>query len=321
MSGIKIVVGGLGMGEAMAGNNPLAGRAGVKELLPKLKEYKVTTLDTAQLYGDSEKNLGELGAGNDFVIDTKWVGGFSPGKITKDNVIALSKKSIDTLKVKQVDIFYLHAPDDSVPIEDTLAGVNEAHKLGLFKRFGLSNYKADDVEKIYNLAKEKGYPLPQAYQGNYSPVARLQETALFPTLRKLNIAFYAYSPLAGGFLTKTAEDIEKGVGRFNKDSPLGSMYHTMYAKPAYLSALKHWASIAEEAGVSKAELAYRWVRFNSPLKPEQGDAIIIGGRTIEQITQTLDGLNKGPLPADVVKKIDSVWETIKHEAPLDNYHK
>ncbi|KAF4551006.1 Aldo-keto reductase-like protein 9 [Elsinoe fawcettii] len=321
MSGIKIVVGGLGMGAAMAGNNPLASKEGVQELLPKLKEYKVTTLDTAELYGESEKTLGELNAGKDFIIDTKWFGGFQAGKITKDGVISLAKQSIETLKVKQVDIFYIHAPDDSVPIEDTLEGVNEVHKLGLFKRFGLSNYKAENVEKIYNLAKEKGYPLPQAYQGNYSPVARLQETVLFPVLRKLNIAFYAYSPLAGGFLTKTAEDIEKGTGRFNKDSPIGSIYHSMYAKPAYISALKQWASIAEEAGVSKAELAYRWVRFNSPLKQEQGDAIILGGRTIEQITQTLDGLNKGPLSEDVVKKIDQVWETVKHEAPLDNYHK
>ncbi|KAF2226544.1 aldehyde reductase [Elsinoe ampelina] len=321
MSGIKIVMGGLGMGEAMAGSNPLAGEAGVKELLPKLKELGVDTLDTAQLYGDSEKTLGNLDAGKDFIIDTKWFGGFKPGHITKDSVVSLAKQSIETLKVKQVDIFYIHAPDDSVPIEETLEGVNEVYKLGLFKRFGLSNYKAEDVEKIYNLAKEKGYPVPQAYQGNYSAVARLQETVLFPVLRKLNISFYAYSPIAGGFLTKTAEDIEKGAGRFDKNSPIGAMYHGMYAKPAYIKALKEWASIAEEVGISKAELAYRWVRFNSPLKPEYGDAIIIGGRTIDQVTQTLAGLNNGPLPDSALKRIDAVWDTIKHEAPLDNYHK
>ncbi|TKX25609.1 oxidoreductase-like protein 13 [Elsinoe australis] len=317
MSGIKIVMGGLGMGEGVS----LGTIPEVKEVLPVLKEFNVDTLDSAQLYGDAEKNLGEVGAGKEFTIDTKWLGGFKPGFITKDNIITTGKESLERLKIPQVDIFYIHAPDSTVPLEDTLAGVNEVYKLGLFKRFGLSNYKAEDVEKAYNIAKEKGYPLPQVYQGNYSPVARLQEEQLFPTLRKLNIAFYAYSPLAGGFLTKTAEDIEKGTGRFDQSKPIGKMYYDMYAKPAYISALKQWASIAEEAGATKAELAYRWVTYNSPLKRENGDAIILGARNVEQARQTLEGLKKGPLSEDVLKKIDGVWETIKHEAPLDNYHK
>lgn len=93
--------------------------------------------------------------------------------------------------------------------------VQQLYQLGCFKRFGLSNFLAQDVQKAYDYAKERGYVLPTVYQGNYSPVARLQETLLFPTLRKLGIAFYAYSPLAGGFLTKTAEDIKQGKGRFN----------------------------------------------------------------------------------------------------------
>ena len=64
-----------------------------------------------------------------------------------------------------VDVFYIHAPDADTPIEQTLEGVNEVYKMGFFKRFGLSNYKAEDVEKVYNHCKEKGYPLPSVYQG------------------------------------------------------------------------------------------------------------------------------------------------------------
>jgi aflatoxin B1 aldehyde reductase len=65
----------------------------------------------------------------------------------------------------KVDIFYIHAPDPDTKLENTLAGVNEVYKTGFFKRFGLSNYKAEDVEKVYNICKEKGYPLPSVYQG------------------------------------------------------------------------------------------------------------------------------------------------------------
>ena len=155
--------------------------------------------------------------------------------------------------------------------------------------------------------------------GNYSPVARKQEEVLFPTLRKLGIAFYAYSPIAGGFLTKTKQDIEEGKGRFNKES-VGGLYSNLYAKPAMLEALAEWNDIAKEEGVSKAELAYRWVTFNSPLKQENGDAIIVGASSYEQLKDTLKYVKNGSLSDKAIKRIDDVWKKIEHEAPLDNYN-
>lgn len=228
-------------------------------------------------------------------------------------------------------MFYIHAPDDSVPLSETLAGINDVHKLGLFERFGLSNYKADDVQKVYDLCKEKSYVLPTVYQGNYSPVARLQETLLFPTLRKLGISFYAYSPLAGGFLTKTKQQVQDGAGRFG-----GKMYGGMYGKPSYLEALAEWESAAKEQGCSRADLAYRWVKYDSPLSAEFGDAVIVGASSLDQVKQTLEGMQAGALDKKVVAMIDDgkscvvlcvnivnsalVWKKIEHEAPLDNYH-
>lgn len=207
-----------------------------------------------------------------------------------------------------------------MPISETLAGINEAYKSGAFERFGLSNYKVEDVQKVYAHCKENNYVLPTVYQGNFSPVAQLSVTLLFPTLRKYGISFYAYSPLAGGFLTKTKQQILDGAGRFNRNEPIGNMYANLYSRPAYLEALEKWDTIAKEAGCSPADLAYRWVKYNSPLKEENGDAIIIGARNHEQLKQTLEGVNAGPLSDEVVKKIADVWKTIEHEAPLDNYN-
>ena len=156
--------------------------------------------------------------------------------------------------------------------------------------------------------------------GNYSPVARKQEELLFPTLRKLGMAFYAYSPIAGGFLTKTKQDIQEGKGRFDP-AMLGGLYSNLYAKPALLEALGEWGDIANDEGIPKAELAYRWVTFNSPLKHENGDAIIVGASSFQQIKETLGYVKKGPLSENAVKRIDEVWQKIEHEAPLDNYNK
>jgi aflatoxin B1 aldehyde reductase len=95
----------------------------------------------------------------------------------------------------------------------------------------------------------------------------------------------------------------------------------MYGKPAYLDALSEWANIAEVVGCTRADLAYRWVTYNSLLNPELGDGIIIGASNLTQMEQTLEGLKAGPLNEDACKMIDYLWEAIEHEAPLDNFHR
>ncbi|RMD40362.1 hypothetical protein DV735_g4767, partial [Chaetothyriales sp. CBS 134920] len=293
----------------------------IQQAFQILEKHNVKNIDTAQLYGNSEKTLGEEKAGSKFTIDTKWASGFNPAfSPTKENIIKSAKESLEKLGVSQVDVFYIHAPDKNVPLEDTLAGVNEVYKSGAFKRFGLSNFAAADVQKAYDIAKANGYVLPTVYQANYNPIARKQETILFPTLRKLGISIYVYSPLAGGFLTKTKEDIDKGAGRFNANV-LGGLYHSLYARPTLLAVLPKWAKIAEDAGVSKSELAYRWVAYHSAIKKEDGDAVIVGASSPNQLEQTLTDLEKGPLPESAVKGIQEIWTEIEHESPVDNYHK
>ena len=222
--------------------------------------------------------------------------------------------------ILKLDVFYIHAPERELPLEDILTGINDLYKSGTFKRFGLSNFKPAEVEEVIKLCKEKGFVVPSVYQGNYSPVARLQENELFPLLRKYDMSFYAYSPLAGGFLTKTKEEIlSKNVGRF-RESRVGAMYLALYSKPKHLDALAKWDAIASEHGVGKAEMAYRWVAYNSPLANKHGDAIIIGASRMEQLKESLVWFKKGPLPGSAVKGIQEIWETIKDEAGLDNFN-
>jgi len=318
MSSIKVVFGGGPINPGRAFGDPDILKNKVFEVL---KNGGCNTIDTANLYGKSEEILGQVQAALNFTIDTKARGGANPDRgASYANTLADAQNSKEKLG-SNVDVYYIHAPDSNVPLDETLLAINEIYKSGFFRRFGLSNYRAEDVEKVYNHCKENDYVLPSVYQGNYSAVARKQETVLFPTLRKLGIAFYAYSPLAGGFLTKSKQQIQEGAGRFNNpDNAISNMYTTMYAKPSYIEALKQWNVVAKEEGVSRAELAYRWVRYNSPLAVDQENAIIVGASSVEQLQDTLGWINNGPLSESTVEKIDQIWETIKHEAPLDNIH-
>lgn len=222
----------------------------------------------------------------------------------------------------QVNIYYQHAPEPATPLEDTLAGVNELYKSGAFKQFGLSNFSAQDVEDVIRISKEKGYVLPTVYQGNYSAFARRTETEIFPVLRKHGIAFYAYSPSAGGFLAKDSATLRSaaGAGRWHPEHMFGKLYNALYSKEVLLEGLDDWNAAAKAQGITGIEMAYRWITYHSKLDPARGDGVIVGGRTEQQIREIVAWIKKGPLGEEAAKKIDAIWEKIAPEAPLDNYH-
>lgn len=291
------------------------------ELFEILEKHNVNTLDTAIVYPKSEEILGSVGAPKRFIIDTK-APGFSLGVMSKENVLKGIDQSLKDLKVSSVDVYYLHAPDAKVPIEETLSAIQEIYAAGKFKYFGLSNFKATDVQKVYDIQKEANSVLPTVFQGNYNAFSRHIESDLFPTLRTLNICFNAYSPIAGGFLVKDPAKLRSGdiEGRFGPNSESRELYTALYFKEPLFQALEEWAEIAKDAGVSKVELAYRWAAYHSSLDAKLGDGIIIGASKSSQLEETLRALEKGPLDEKTAKEVDELWKNIENNAPLDNYH-
>ena len=112
-------------------------------------------------------------------------------------------------------------------------------------QFGLSNFLPHDVEKIYNIQAAAHSVLPTAFQGNYNAIARHTETDLFPLLHRLEISFYAYSPIAGGFFTKDSASLRSRdvEGRFSGKTFLGDMYNVLYGKESMYAALHEWESL------------------------------------------------------------------------------
>ncbi|KAL9066643.1 MAG: hypothetical protein Q9161_007402, partial [Pseudevernia consocians] len=292
-----------------------------QEFLDILKKHNIKDIDTAPLYQGSERALKELGATSSFTIHTKSPG-FAKGSGTKASILAAAKQSFEDLGVKSVETYFVHSPDPDTPIEQTVDAMQLVYASGKYKHFGLSNFKPEDVRRAYDYAKSKGYVLPTVFQGNYNAFARHYDTTLFPLLRELNIAFYAYSPLAGGFFVKETQTLRTGggQGRWDRSGPYGNIYPDRYVKPSLLEALSEWEAIASEARVSKAALAYRWVMYSSKLSVENGDGVIIGASRGSQLEETLRAIEDGPLDESIAKRVDNVWELVKDEAPVDMYH-
>lgn len=119
-----------------------------------------------------------------------------PGTHAADKLRATFETSLRELGTDSVDIFYLHAPDRSVPFGDTLKAVNDLYKEGKFRNLGLSNFAAWEVAEVWNIANERGYVKPTIYQAMYNAITRDIETELVPACRKYGIDIVVYNPVS-----------------------------------------------------------------------------------------------------------------------------
>jgi aryl-alcohol dehydrogenase-like predicted oxidoreductase len=125
----------------------------------------------------------------------------------------------------------------------------------------------DQVLAIHTYAKEHNMVLPTIYQASYSPAVRLNESLLFPTLRDLGISIQAYSPMAGGFLSKAPAQITAGTSRrWDLNAPSGTVSRNLFFKPSYMAMLEKYGKLAEESGVGRLGLALRWVKWHGALR-------------------------------------------------------
>jgi aflatoxin B1 aldehyde reductase len=250
------------------------------------------------------------------VVDTK-AESHDPGSHKANNITESINNSLKALGVSKVHTYYLHLPDRSTPFEETCRAINEAYDAGKFEKFGLSNYSADEVDQIYNICEERGWVKPTVYQGQYNAIARRPEQDLFPTLRKYNIAFYAFSPGAGGMFSGkiTHESVHEKGTRWDKDTLLGQAYASIYLKDALLDAAKKVHDAAEKAGTSGHAVALRWMLHHSALRREMGDGMIIGASSLQQLDGNLEICKAGPLPSEVVKAVEDVWVLARESAP------
>jgi len=223
--------------------------------------------------------------------------------------------------VSKVQIYYLHMPDRSTPFEETCRAMNEAYQAGKFEKFGISNYRADEVDQIYKICKDNAWVLPTVYQGQYNAIARRPEEDLLPTLRKYNIAYYVYSPGAGGMLSGkvTRDSTNLKGGRFDKDTMMGQGYAAIYHKDALFDAARKVHDAAEKAGISGHAAALRWVLHHSALKGELGDAMLISASSLNQLEENIEICKAGPLPAELVKIVEDVWGPAKESAPASSF--
>ncbi|KAK9762603.1 Aldo-keto reductase str7 [Basidiobolus ranarum] len=250
--------------------------------LDKLFECGCTNWDTADVYGDSEELIGKwfkrTGKRNKIFLATKF--GITPNGINgkPQYVRSAIEKSLKHLGVDQVDLYYLHRVDSTIPIEETVKAMAELVKEGKVKYLGLSEPSPKTLRRAH-----KVHPI-SAIQVEYSPFALDIEAKghLLDTARELGIAVVAYSPLGRGLLTgqiKSYDDLEDGdfrkiVPKFSKDN-----------FPKILNLVNKLQEVGERHQATSGQVTLAWL-------VAQGDNIIPipGTKKVKYLVENLDSL-------------------------------
>ena len=289
---------------------------GTKAMFKALQSHGYTELDTARMYNDGKQEAftRETGVLNEgFTIATK-VYPSEAGMHKPERLRHIFETSLRELGQQSVEIFYLHAPDRSVPFEETLEEINQLHQEGKFKIFGLSNYAAWEVAQIAQICISHQWIRPRIYQGMYNALTRALEEELVPCCRYYGIDILVYNPLAAGVLSGRYKSLEiPQEGRFSdvEGNTWAKVYRDRYLNQVYIEAINSLTPVVENHGLTLIETALRWLVHHSKLRPFDGDGIVIGASSIEQLDSNLKDLQKGPLPDEVVRALDEAWHSTR----------
>ena len=221
-------------------------------------ESGIVHFDTADAYGGgrSEQAIGRWirSRGVRPRLTTKTFNPMQAGAdhgLQPDRIARQLRASLDRLGVDQVDLYLAHDYDPAVPLAESLGAFRAAQADGLIGAYGVSNF--DERQ----LAAALAAGAPTAIQNSYSLLARQDEQALLPLCAERGVAYLAFSPLAGGWLT--------GKYRRGAAYPAGSRMtqrpepYAEFVNDRTFAALDRLQAIAASRGTSMAGLALAWL--------------------------------------------------------------
>ena len=259
----------------------------------------ITFFDTAELYGQgkSERFLGRFisGHGNRPIVATKFMP--LPWRLGKGALVAALRKSLDRLRLPQVDLYQIHWPFPPRPVEFWVDGLADAVAAGLTRAVGVSNYNAEQTRRAHAVLARRGVPLA-SNQVEYSLLQRAPErNGLLAACRELGVTLIAYSPLAKGMLT----------GKYTPANPPPGLRGRRY-RGDYLARIQPLIGLLREIGAAHGgknpnQVALNWLICK--------DAIPIPGAKNARQVQENAGALGWRLTADEVAALDAASERVK----------
>src|SRR5262245_14500187 len=265
------------------------------ELMDRAVDAGINVFDTADAYGGgrSETYIGNWMAARGSAIrervllTSKVFNAVGPGPndrgLSRRHILRQIDASLSRLRTDRLDLYLIHEPDPETPLDETLEALDATVGAGKVLYTGASNIEAWRLAHALSIADVRRLTRFACVQNSYSLLDRAAEREMFPLCADRGIAFTAFSPLAGGWLT--------GKYRAGPPYPPGSRmtlrpepYRDFERAPVF----DGLASLADEArarGVTTSALALAWV-----LRQPRVDAAIVGPRRCDQLDDALSSM-------------------------------
>ncbi|HEY3439078.1 MAG TPA: aldo/keto reductase family protein [Actinotalea sp.] len=268
----------------------------------------ITTFDTADVYANTvaESVLGEALDGQrreSLEIFTKvyWpTGPKGPNDtgLSRKHILESINASLRRLRTDYVDLYQAHRFDTETPLEETMQAFADVVRQGKALYIGVSEWTAEQIRDGHALAGQLGVQLISS-QPQYSMLWRVIEGEVVPTSRELGLSQIVWSPVAQGVLTgKYRPGAELPAGSRATDQKGGAQMIGRLMQDDVLTAVQGLAPIADELGLTMAQLAVAWVLQNDNVA-----AAIIGASRPEQVAENVKASGV-TIPAELMTRID-----------------
>src|SRR5438132_7476886 len=250
--------------------------------------------------GDRRKNV---------VVATKFVGPVGEGPLNRGasrrHVFDAVENSLRRLGTDWIDLYQIHFPDVTTPIEETLRALDDLVRQGKVRYIGCSNYAAWQVALSLGVSEKSGLARFDCVQPRYNLLYREIEAELLPLCRDQGLGVIAYNPLAGGFLTGKYKSPDAPVPgtRFTLGKT-GDLYRDRYWQQAQFEAVDQLRRFFEPRGKSLVQVAAAWILAQPGIT-----AAIVGASRPEQLKESLSAADV-PLDAEELEACNLAWYSL-----------
>ncbi len=278
----------------------------------------ITTFDTADAYAGTKAEevlgralKGQRREGLEIFTKVFWPTGPGPNdrSLSRKHVMESINGSLRRLQLDYVDLYQAHRYDYSTPLEETMQAFADIVHSGKALYIGVSEWSATEIRAGWEMAQDLKIQLV-SNQPQYSMLWRVIEAEVVPTSEELGIGQVVFSPIAQGVLTgKYKAGQAPPAGSRATDEKSGADFISRLMSDDVLNTVQGLQPLAEQAGLTMAQLAVAWVLQNPNVS-----AAIVGASRPEQVHDNVKASGV-KLDSDLLKAIDEVVGGIAERDP------